>query len=70
VSGPVLPIRTDRLLLRPHRPTDHGRLLDLYARPDVARFLLDEPWTAELATRRLAKRVVAQVAARRARPGD
>ncbi len=57
MSKPVLPIRTDRLLLRPHRATDHGWLLDLYGRADVARFLLDEPWTAELATRRLAERV-------------
>lgn len=52
-----LPLRTERLLLRPHRRTDAEALHRIYARPDVARFLLDDPWTREKAERSVAARV-------------
>lgn len=41
------PIRTERLSLRRHRPDDTGWLQQIYSRPDVARYLLDEPWTQQ-----------------------
>lgn len=41
----LLPLRTPRLVLRVHRPEDAGWLQRIYAQPDVARYLLDEPWT-------------------------
>src|SRR5690625_2100628 len=56
MTSPWLPVHTDRLRLRLYEPTDHPWLLDLFGRPDVARYLLDEPWTPELATQRLAER--------------
>ncbi|QVQ52954.1 GNAT family N-acetyltransferase [Spiractinospora alimapuensis] len=48
---------TERLHLRPHQPGDAGWLYRLYSNPEVARYLLDEPWTAELTARRLAERL-------------
>lgn len=44
---PPLPLQTTRLLLRLHRPVDETRLLEIYSRPDVARFLLEEPWNEQ-----------------------
>jgi hypothetical protein len=38
---------TPRLALRLHREDDLGRLVSIYSRPDVARYLLEEPWTIE-----------------------
>lgn len=38
---------TPRLTLRLHRESDLDRLVAIYSRPDVARYLLEEPWTAE-----------------------
>ena len=44
---PHWPLSTDRLRLRLHQPQDHAWLEALYSRPEVARYLLDDPWTAE-----------------------
>lgn len=52
-----LPIKTDRLVLRPHREEDAPDLLRFSSRPDVARYLLVGPWTAEDAAREVAKRI-------------
>lgn len=38
---------TPRLTLRLHRESDLDRLVAIYSRPDVARYLLEEPWTVE-----------------------
>lgn len=53
-TGPVeLSLTTDRLSLRPHRDGDESWLQSLYARDDVARYLLDDPWTPEVARKKL-----------------
>lgn len=44
MSGPALPVRTDRLLLRAHRPDDLDRLLEVYGDPDVCRWIPLGPW--------------------------
>jgi len=51
------PIRTERLVLRPFRPDDVDAMLDYQSRPEVARYLLHEPWTREEALRQVAKRL-------------
>ncbi|SED78064.1 GNAT family N-acetyltransferase [Ruania alba] len=50
------PVCTDRLRLRRHIPGDCTWLHSVYSRPDVARYLLDEPWTIEDAERHAAER--------------
>lgn len=57
MTAATLPIRTARLALRAHREGDAVRLHEVYAQPDVARFLLDEPWTREVAIEKLADRI-------------
>lgn len=47
------PLVTDRLRLRLHQPGDDAWLYEIYSQPAVARFLLEEPWTREEATRQL-----------------
>lgn len=44
-------------MLRTYRQDDLEPLLDYYADPDVARFLLEEPWTPEAAATQLALRM-------------
>ncbi|MDO5081790.1 MAG: GNAT family N-acetyltransferase [Arachnia propionica] len=51
------PLVTERLHLRPHNVDDVEWLYELYSRPDVARYLLDEPWTAEVTREKLAERL-------------
>jgi RimJ/RimL family protein N-acetyltransferase len=51
------PLVTERLHLRPHNVDDAEWLHELYSRPDVARHLLDEPWTAEVTREKLAERL-------------
>ena len=51
------PLATERLRLRPHNADDAEWLHELYSRPDVARYLLDEPWTAEVTRDKLAERL-------------
>ncbi|MCQ9366778.1 GNAT family N-acetyltransferase [Brevibacterium sp. 91QC2O2] len=52
-----LPLRTERLILRVHRTDDADALRIVYCRPEVARFLLDEPWTPQDAIVKTAERV-------------
>ncbi|ORC22108.1 MULTISPECIES: GNAT family N-acetyltransferase [Rothia] len=52
-----LPIRTQRLTLRAHSPEDVSALQAIYCQPEVARFLLDEPWTQELAEAKVKERL-------------
>ena len=51
------PLATGRLRLRPHNADDTEWLHELYSRPDVARYLLDEPWTAEVTHDKLTERL-------------
>ena len=52
-----LPLTTDRLCLRSYRETDAEAHLPIYSREDVSRFLLQDPWTAEMAETEIAKRL-------------
>ena len=53
----TFPIRTSRLELRPHREADAGHLHRIYSRPDVAVYLLDEPWLEETARAKVSERI-------------
>ena len=48
---------TERLRLRLHETDDVAWLHKLYSQPDVARFLLDEPWTVEVTRDKLTERL-------------
>jgi RimJ/RimL family protein N-acetyltransferase len=52
--APAYPVRTQRLALRPWRHDDLDRYLDLRGRPEVARFLYDQPLTRQQAAAKLA----------------
>lgn len=52
-----LPLTTARLTLRPFRTDDVDTLLAIYSDPDLARYLLDEPWTPEVARERVERRL-------------
>ena len=52
-----LPLTTDRLRLRSYREIDAEAHLPIYSREDVSRFLLQDPWTAEMAETEIAKRL-------------
>lgn len=52
-----LPLTTDRLHLRAFRETDAEALLPIYEREDVSKFLLQSPWTAEVARTEIDKRI-------------
>lgn len=51
------PLATERLILRPHLLSDRSALLSFYSRPDVAVYLLEEPWTPEAADEKLGARI-------------
>lgn len=53
----ALPLTTDRLTLRVHEIGDADWLHNIYSRPEVARYLLDEPWSEEDATRHVTTRL-------------
>lgn len=53
-----LPLHTDRLTLRPHVINDAQPLQAIYEQREVARFLLDEPWTSEVAATKVAERIL------------
>ena len=53
-----LPISTDRLVLRAYRTEDTGAFHAIYSQPEVARYLLDEPWTPEVARAKIAERIL------------
>ncbi|MFT4234966.1 MAG: GNAT family protein [Microbacterium sp.] len=57
MSDGNLPLKTERLTLRVHREGDDAWMLPIYARPEVARYIPFEPWTAEEAAAQLAKRL-------------
>lgn len=52
-----LPLTTDRLHLRPYQDSDAESLLPILSRDDVSEFLLQDPWTAEVAETEVAKRI-------------
>lgn len=52
-----LPLTTDRLRLRSYRESDAETHLPIYSREDVSRYLLKDPWTAEVAESEIAKRL-------------
>jgi RimJ/RimL family protein N-acetyltransferase len=54
---PDYPIVTERLLLRPYREGDLDALHAIRSRPDVMRFLYEEPLTREEARETLMKRI-------------
>ncbi|MEG3616444.1 GNAT family protein [Isoptericola haloaureus] len=54
----VLPVRTSRLVLRTYREGDVEPMLAYYSDPEVARFLLEEPWTREEAEVNVARRML------------
>jgi RimJ/RimL family protein N-acetyltransferase len=56
-AGPVLPIDTERLRLRLHRPDDLDALLDYYSEPEVARYTPFAEWTRQDAEEYLEKRL-------------
>jgi len=51
------PIRTPRLLLRPHTVDDVEPLLAYYADPEVARYIPWEPWSRRDAEERVRQRI-------------
>lgn len=53
----LLPRRTNRLLIRLHQEGDAGALQRIYSQNDVARYLLDEPWSEHEAERRVSDRL-------------
>lgn len=54
----VLPIDTERLRLRAHRPDDLEPLLSYYSDPEVTRYLPWPPWSREDAERHLQRRLL------------
>ncbi|WP_088998009.1 GNAT family N-acetyltransferase [Micromonospora echinaurantiaca] len=54
---PTLPIRTERLRLRPYRGDEVDALLAYYSDPVVARYIPWEPWTRDFAATVVARRV-------------
>lgn len=52
-----LPVLTPRLRLRAHRHDDAEALLGIYSQPTVARYLLDEAWTPEMADAKTTERL-------------
>ena len=44
---PSYPISTERLVLRPYAESDFPALCEMFARPEVLRYLYDEPRTPE-----------------------
>ncbi|MDO5513339.1 GNAT family N-acetyltransferase [Corynebacterium sp.] len=56
--GPtLLPLTTDRLTLRAHTSGDAAWMHQIYSQPEVARYLLDDPWTETDAARHVEERL-------------
>lgn len=53
----LFPATTERLRLRMHKHADAQALQSIYAKPEVARYLLDDPWSAADARRHLSRRI-------------
>jgi len=58
MTAPALPLRTERLTLRLHRPDDLESLLEVYGDPETCRYLPWGAWTREDAEAHLAKRLL------------
>ncbi|AMT92432.1 acetyltransferase [Brevibacterium linens] len=52
-----LPLTTDRLRLRTYRESDAEEQLRIFSREDVAQFLLEDPWTTEVARTKVSERI-------------
>ncbi len=52
-----VPLTTGRLTLRLYRPEDLEPSLGYYGDPEVARYLLEDAWTADVAEAKIAKRI-------------
>lgn len=52
-----LPLTTDRLRLRTYVESDVDEQLRIFSREDVSRFLLEDPWTAEVARTKVSERM-------------
>ncbi|WP_209370181.1 GNAT family N-acetyltransferase [Brevibacterium renqingii] len=52
-----LPLTTDRLRLRTYVESDAEAQLPIFSREDVARFLLEDSWTAEVARTKIVERM-------------
>lgn len=57
VDAMLLPLQTARLTLRSHEAHDAGWLHHIYSQPNIARYLLDEPWTQHDATTHVEQRL-------------
>jgi RimJ/RimL family protein N-acetyltransferase len=54
---PSYPISTERLVLRPYAESDFPALCEMFARPEVLRYLYDEPRTPEKVRELLDERI-------------
>lgn len=52
-----VPLTTGRLTLRRYRPDDVGPCLGYYGDAEVARYLLEDAWTPDVAEAKIAKRI-------------
>lgn len=59
---PEWPILTERLVIRPVRASDAEGFLTWRSRPDVVRFMYQDPWTIEVAQAKLAEWAGAELA--------
>lgn len=57
VEPPALPLKTKRLTLRHYRADDLEQTLAYHGDPDVARYLLEPPWTREVAQQQITRRM-------------
>lgn len=57
VVNPDALVTTARLSLRLHRESDLERLVAIHSQPEVARFLLEEPWTLDSGATNLERRI-------------
>lgn len=53
----LLPVETERLRLRLHQHGDADALQRIYEQKEVARYLLEEPWSRSEAERRISQRI-------------
>lgn len=57
VVNPDALVTTARLSLRLHRESDLERLVAIHSQPEVARFLLEQPWTLDSGATNLERRI-------------
>ncbi|WP_134324940.1 GNAT family N-acetyltransferase [Cumulibacter soli] len=56
-ANSLVPLETERLRLRLHEPEDSTWLHRLYSQASVVRYLLDEPWSHDVAVERVSERL-------------